>query len=145
MACSGDSTKLCGAGYRLSVTNDTTFSAPVFGARPAYNTWSLDSCYQDNVNGRTLPISVGTVGGASSMTVANCLDACTAAGYTTCGLEYYQECWGSNAVPSSSLVAAPAGDPLSAGCNYPCRGNSSEACGGANRILVYTNSIASTK
>ena len=28
---------------------------------------------------------------------------------------------------------------VAAGCNYRCTGNSSEACGGSNRIMVYGN------
>lgn len=101
------------------------------------------ACYQDNVNGvRTLPATLSTVGGTANMTVSNCLDACRAAGLAYCGAEYYQECFGGASQPSSSLVATSSGgsvDPLLAGCNYACMGNSTEACGGANRVLVYVN------
>lgn len=71
------------------------------------------------------------------MTIANCLNACQAQGYAYCGAEYYSECYGSAAVPNASLAIA--GDALAAGCSYPCNGNQTEACGGANRVLVYIN------
>ncbi|KAK8167604.1 WSC domain-containing protein [Phyllosticta citribraziliensis] len=136
MTCSGDSSQKCGAGYRISVTKDTTWT-PSFFARASYGTWSLAACYVDGVNGaRTLPSQMGV--DVASATVAKCLDACAAAGFAVCGAEYYHECWAGANLPASALLAAGA-DALSAGCNYPCAGNSTEACGGANRVLVYVN------
>lgn len=150
MRCAGDASQYCGAGFRLSVATDASYMTPRGPAAvPAYGVWSLAACYQDNVSGqRTLPVSVsGTPGGAGNMTVGGCLDACAAAGYATCGLEYYQECWaaapGSGPV-NASLVAAPAGDPVAAGCSYACRGDGTQACGGANRVLVYVKNGTAT-
>jgi len=107
---------------------------------PAHGAWALAACYQDGVGGRrTLPLAVGGApGGAVNMTVGGCLDACAAAGCATCGLEYAQECWGSSAgAVDASLLAPPAADPLAAGCAYACRGDATQACGGADRVLVY--------
>jgi len=131
-SCSGDSTQKCGGPFALSVANDTTF-VPVV-ARPSYSTWTLNACYADSAASRTFPNTI-TLG--SNATVAACLDACRTAGYLYCGLEYYSECYGANVAPKAGLLIA--GDPLAAGCSYPCKGNSSEACGGANRLLVYHN------
>lgn len=135
MACSGDSTQKCGAGNRLSVTFD---SVVAFGVRETYSTWSLLSCYTDSTSSRTLSKGESVTGGSSNMTIANCLNACTKSGLKYCGAEYAAECYGSNTDPSDSLLASGA-DPLSAGCSMPCKGNSTEACGGSNRILVYIN------
>ncbi|KAK7521272.1 WSC domain-containing protein [Phyllosticta citriasiana] len=136
MSCLGDASQKCGAGYRLSVTKDTVWT-PSFFARHSYGTWNLAACYVDSVNGaRTLPSQMSI--DVASTTVSRCLDACAAGGYAVCGAEYYHECWAGNALPSSSLLAAGS-DVLAAGCNYPCSGNSTEACGGSNRVLVYVN------
>ena len=139
MKCSGDSTQVCGAGNRLSVVVDNTWKRTFFAA-PSYNTWNLIACYVDSVNGRILPnaISLAASGGSSNATIGNCVDACADKGYAYCGEEYYSECYGSNTAPASASIA-PGADPLTAGCNYPCNGNNSEACGGSNRILVYFN------
>ncbi|KAH0256502.1 WSC-domain-containing protein, partial [Aureobasidium melanogenum] len=136
MACSGDSTQTCGAGNRLSVYVDNTWVSK-FNARQSYGTWNLMACYTDNTNGRVLPTTMSMTGGASNATIANCLDACAKSGLKVCGAEYYQECYGGSVAPSSSLIAGS--DPLAAGCNYPCNGNKTEACGGSNKILVYVN------
>ncbi|KAK0662016.1 WSC domain-containing protein [Lasiodiplodia hormozganensis] len=137
-ACAGDARQKCGGGFRLSVTDDTAWTQRFF-ARQAYGGWSLVSCYQDNVDGkRTLATNVA-IGDASAATIAKCLDACAAGGFAYCGAEYYYECYGGASKPADSLVVADATDPLLAGCNYACSGNSTEACGGANKLLVYVN------
>ncbi|ETS86981.1 hypothetical protein PFICI_00809 [Pestalotiopsis fici W106-1] len=137
MACSGDATQTCGAGNRLSVVDDTTWTSS-FGVRASYGTWTLMDCYVDT-SSRILPngVSLSASGGSSNATIAHCLDACAASGYPYCGEEYYSECYGGQL--SSSAAVASGADPLSAGCDYPCNGNKTEACGGSNRILVYKN------
>lgn len=138
MACKGDKTQKCGDSNRISVVQDTTWQQTFF-ARQSYNTWNLMSCYVDSGSSRTLSrgVSLSAFGGASNATISNCLDACAASGYTYCGEEYYSECYGSMTAPTANVAAGD--DPLSAGCNYPCNGNKTEACGGSNRILVYIN------
>ncbi|CAD0022500.1 unnamed protein product, partial [Aureobasidium pullulans] len=136
MACSGDKTQTCGAGNRLSVYVDNTWTQK-FSARPSYGSWNLMACYTDGSNGRILPQTMSMTGGSNNATIANCLDACAKSGLRVCGAEYYQECYGGSIAPSASLIAGS--DPLTSGCNYPCTGNKTEACGGSNKILVYIN------
>ncbi|THX47596.1 hypothetical protein D6D11_06372 [Aureobasidium pullulans] len=136
MACSGDKTQTCGAGNRLSVYVDNTWTQK-FSARPSYGSWNLMACYTDGSNGRILPQTMSMTGGSNNATIANCLDACAKSGLRVCGAEYYQECYGGSVAPSASLIAGS--DPLTSGCNYPCTGNKTEACGGSNKILVYIN------
>ncbi|KKY22443.1 putative copper radical oxidase [Diplodia seriata] len=139
-ACAGDPAQTCGGGFRLSVTEDTAWTQKFF-ARQTYGTWSLLSCYRDNVDGkRTLATGVSIDSG--SATVAKCLDACAAKGLAYCGAEYYYECYGGAAKPADGLAVAGVADPLLAGCNYACSGNATEACGGADRLLVYVNNGA---
>ena len=139
MKCSGDPTQVCGAGNRLSVVVDNTWKQTFFVAT-SYKTWNLEACYIDSVSSRLLKssVSLSAFGGGANATIGNCMDACTAKGFAFCGAEYYAECWASKTAPSDNMIASGA-DPLTAGCSYPCKGNSSEACGGSNRILVYIN------
>lgn len=140
MACSGDSTQTCGGPNRLNIVQDLSWKQTFF-VRQSYQTWNLAGCYVDVVSNRTLPngVNLNAYGGANNATIANCLSACQAAGYTYCGEEYYTQCYGSNTAPAASLIASPANDPLAAGCGYACAGNSTESCGGSNRIIVYVN------
>lgn len=139
MKCSGDSTQVCGAGNRLSVVVDNTWRQTFFAAT-SYQTWNLVACYVDSTGSRTLKssVSLSAFGGAGNATIGNCMDACAANGYTYCGAEYYFECYGDNVAPTDDKIA-PGADPLAAGCKFPCNGNSTEACGGSNRVLVYVN------
>jgi len=140
MACAGDSTQFCGAGNRINIVQDLNW-VQTFFARASFQTWNLMACYVDSGSARTLPnaVNLGATGGPNNATIPNCLSACAAAGYTYCGEEYYSECYGSNTAPAASLIAPGSSDPLAAGCNYACRGNKTEACGGSNRVLVYIN------
>ncbi|GAA6034347.1 hypothetical protein JCM8097_002680 [Rhodosporidiobolus ruineniae] len=60
----------------------------------------------------------------ASQTVEGCLDACTFAGYSLCGVEYYGECWGANTLDPTSQ---PLNDRY---CDLPCTDNPLEYCGG---------------
>lgn len=132
--CSGDSTQTCGDSAKINIYIDATYKQTIY-ARQSYGSWSLISCYMDSSASRTM--SDVNTDSEESMTETTCLDACTADGMGYCGVEYYAECYGSTTKPSDSLAIA--GDALTAGCNYACKGNSTEACGGANRILVYVD------
>lgn len=136
MACSGDKKQICGGSNRLSLVQDTTW-VQTFFARTSFNTWNLMSCYVDSGSTRTLGAGIGMPGGSSNTTIANCLTACQASGYTYCGAEYAQECYGSVNAPSASLALS--GDPLLQGCSMACKANSTESCGGSSRILIYIN------
>jgi len=63
-----------------------------------------------------------------------CYDACIAADpdYTYFGLQYTFECWCSTSFSPDAEVPAPAED-----CTLPCSQNTSEDCGGFDRMLTY--------
>ncbi|KIM19906.1 hypothetical protein M408DRAFT_334226 [Serendipita vermifera MAFF 305830] len=67
------------------------------------------------------------------MTVGNCVDACSAAGYTVAGVEWSFECYCGNALPP---VAA------TDGCVMKCDGDSAHLCGGPVRLNVYQKAAA---
>lgn len=93
------------------------------------------------------------------MTDESCIAYCSANNYGIAGTEYSQECCkllislyrlGQTCIvaelvnPSdcgdaleSNSMAAPAGD-----CNMACSGNSTEACGGNNRLNIFMNPSA---
>lgn len=87
---------------------------------------SYSSC-SDNDGGRTLPNQV-TV---SDNTIEECTSACYNAGYVLAGAEYSAECWCGSSIEAGG-APAPASD-----CNMQCTGNSSEYCGGPNRLNFY--------
>ena len=129
MACAGNSSEVCGGGNRLTVFYNGK-GGPVVNPGPPG--WGALGCYTD-AGTRTLTTGMGVAGGASKMTVALCTAACQGAGYSLAGVEYADECYCGN---TFSNGGGPAPDGAS-GCNMVCAGNSSEYCGGPNRLDVY--------
>ena len=143
MACGGAADEACGGPNRLNIFHNgaitTAAAGPAANAGPAG--WGFMGCYTDSVAARTLTANyVQTEGGAQKMTVAACTTACGAAGFNYSGVEYSGECYCGN---EFSNGGAPAPDGL-AGCNMVCNGNSSEYCGGSNRLDVYGLGLIST-
>lgn len=81
----------------------------------------------DNVGGRTLPIPTGV----STNTIESCTSACYNAGYTLAGTEYSVECWCGTSVQAGGAPASVSE------CNMVCPGNSTQYCGGPNRLNLY--------
>ncbi|KAI5263007.1 hypothetical protein E4T47_09141 [Aureobasidium subglaciale] len=135
--CAGDSTLKCGGGSLISVVFDTM--ATPFVARAGYGNYTLQSCYSDGGSSRTL---LNSVAASNDMTVTKCLTACKARGFVYCGLEWSSECWGQASKPDAGKLLT--GDVLANGCGSPCAGNSTEACGGSNRVLVYADLISAS-
>ena len=88
----------------------------------------------DTANARALTGDYYSDG--TKMTDESCIAYCSGKKYGIAGLEYSQECFCGNTLGSGS-IATPAGD-----CNMGCSGNSSEACGGPNRLTVFENPAA---
>jgi hypothetical protein len=67
------------------------------------------------------------------MVVTNelCTAACSAAGYPLAGTEYSGECY-------CGQVYSNGGAEVQTGCNMVCNGNSTETCGGSNRLSVWS-------
>ena len=116
-------------------TADTT---PVFTAAPSPGSsfgltgWNYVGCANDTAG------SIRTLNGKttfnSSMTTEFCQNYCQAAGYKYAGTEYGDECYCDNFINPSALLNQ-------AKCYYACAGNSTENCGGANRISLYNNTL----
>ncbi|KAL0942681.1 copper radical oxidase [Colletotrichum truncatum] len=125
--CTGNKTEACGAGDRLSVFNtNAAVSKPNFNPGPPG--WNSLGCYNDNINNNNVQSRV--LAGDSFMSVLQCTNACQAAGYAYAGVEYSTECYCDNQILSGASNSQ-------SGCSMPCSGNSSEYCGGPDRINIY--------
>ena len=166
MACNGDASESCGAGgkrdsARLSTTctdckhtdriniYSQTVAAPSgpvtvpsvglwksLGCYTYVSTCTVPSCFfnasdrpfaSDSTATRTLSYAPGL---PSSNTIEVCTAACYSAGYHLAGAEYGAECYCGNSFENGGAPSA-LGD-----CNMACAGNSTEACGGPNRLNV---------
>jgi hypothetical protein len=142
MTCNGNATEYCGGPNRLDVYNSTSAAPPPPTPTggpindPGPPGWEFIGCYADNVDGgRALTYGINTAGGGAELTVALCTEACGEAHYQYAGVEYAGECYCGNAFENGG---GPAPDGL-VGCDMTCNGNSSEYCGGPNRLDVYNS------
>ncbi|KAK6720769.1 hypothetical protein SNK05_003865 [Fusarium graminearum] len=94
---------------------------------PGVDGYTSIGCYTEATSGRALPNGRGI----DSPTVAECVDACSSGNFVYAGVEYGGECYCGNTFSDGS-VPAPIAD-----CGMLCNGNSSEYCGGPNRLNVY--------
>ncbi|KAK0560767.1 hypothetical protein OC861_006141 [Tilletia horrida] len=167
MACSGNSTELCGAGNQLSLYKNSSPSSPSSGGAGGTATggtgggtggtgtsgtgtgdgststavqpttvgnFTLQGCYSDSVNARTLQGQTPSLG--SSNTLEACASACSKFLYF--GTEYGQECYCGNQIMNGAVAGA------SSACSMPCAGNSTELCGAGNQLSLYKNNAPVT-
>lgn len=110
----------------------TNACTPTSSSHPTSNlavTWKYLGCYPDYSH-RTL--NGGMDISFSHQTVATCLAICAAQNYAFGGTEYGVECWCSTKI-THGRRPVPARE-----CNMPCSGNSTDICGGRNRISLYS-------
>lgn len=91
---------------------------------------TVDSVCSDNANGRIL--SNGQPA-SSTLTVESCIATCSRLGFSIAGMQYSSECWCGNNIINGGAVATS-----DAQCGNACSGAPAEACGGANRMSVYS-------
>ncbi len=89
-------------------------------------------CFSDGANGRIMSDQQTD---NSTTTVENCIDICSGLGYSIAAIEYSYQCFCSNYVINGGILASSESD-----CAMGCAGNATEACGGPNRMSVYSNS-----
>jgi hypothetical protein len=121
MECAGDSTELCGGMNALSLYQRAG-DAPIPASAINY---SLVGCFSEPEGGRAL---VQRYGGAGKMSIELCMYDCGAGGYTYAGLEYADECWCGNDIPTLTP---------SDSCDMACLGKPAETCGGMNTLQLY--------
>ncbi|KKY17432.1 putative copper radical oxidase [Phaeomoniella chlamydospora] len=135
MACSGDSSGICGAGNRLSIYSDGPLE--VLAVPAAQNTslpgsWKYQGCLLDGAVNRTFFWQLILT---DNNTATNCLTQCAEYGYNAGGMEYGDECYCGDVqnVVDQGATLQPESD-----CNVACSGNASYICGGGNRLSYYT-------
>ncbi|KAF9220620.1 copper radical oxidase-like protein [Gyrodon lividus] len=147
MTCAGNSSEFCGGPDRLNLYNytstlstvppsgggnnnagaGTTTVSPVTSGLPG--NWTYAACYVDNANGRVL----GNEHDDSAMTVASCISYCSSGNFTIAAIEYSVQCFCGDYLMNGAAQA------LASDCNMACGGSTTEACGGPNRLSVYTS------
>ena len=150
-ACTGDASQACGGsnvggGGFISIYYDSTRYTPSSNASTGGNSnpgepvtvqqagnYNYIGCYSEAPTGRALSgkyIATPAAGG----TIEYCQSACQ--GYTYFGMEFSNECYCGNTINAGS-VAQTSTDPATNGCSMLCGGNSTEYCGGGNRLNMY--------
>lgn len=92
------------------------------------NTAQYKGCYVEASNARALSATSYT--NTTGMSTAACGRYCLSQGFSVFGTEYSQECYCGN-----SISTAPTNQT---DCAMVCSGNSSEYCGGPNRLSVWS-------
>ena len=152
MTCGGNATEYCGGPNRLDVFMlNTSLPAPTGTPTPPTpggpsNSPTIDDyqylgCYTEGTNGRALSGKLNPVGGAT-LTNEICAAACK--GFTYFGTEYGGECYCGNIFAVGAILAPGGSDHTQKGCSVTCNGNSTEYCGGGNRLTVYKLNATST-
>lgn len=127
--CPGNSSQVCGAGYRLnmfSVGPLAKMQIPVAPQQIA--NYQYYGCMTEGTTGRTLN-DASTSG--DGMTLESCAAYCN--GYTYFGMEYSSQCFCGNRFLFPSTMAS------AGSCGMMCAGNQTQLCGGPNLLSVYTN------
>lgn len=132
LPCSGNASEICGGSSRLSVYNLTTYIPPT--TVKSVGTYVSKGCYKEATTGRLLT-GGGSYTNKTAMTVEACVGFCSSQkpAQQYAGVEFGQECFCSNTLPSTA-VAAPADK-----CNMLCTGNWKEFCGAGGFLGLYFN------
>ncbi|KAJ9133425.1 hypothetical protein NKR23_g10721 [Pleurostoma richardsiae] len=136
--CAGDNTQTCGSSSALSLYAASGHSPYDVSPSilPSAGSYKFDSCRTDlNGDAHTRALD-GPSYASSSMTVEACSDFCYGFGFF--GVGNGREC-----ICGSSIDATSASVPDSE-CDFNCEGASSEFCGAAGRINLYTLSTTSS-
>ncbi|KAI1266095.1 WSC domain-containing protein [Xylariaceae sp. FL1019] len=92
-----------------------------------YNGMSYQGCWTDQD-----PRSFTTqLSDDEQLTVESCTAACISQGYKLAGMEYGVQCYCGNTLTSK------AEQTINRSCNTACGGNSTQQCGGSNRLSVW--------
>lgn len=132
----GNGSRAYDFGYPRVQAGDDPFPNPDLASTSTANktvyagNMTLQGCYSDNTGERTLAY---TAYDSSSNTIEMCTQTCVNAGYTVAGVEYGSQCYCGNAIGGEADLV------VSVACNQACAGNSSETCGAAGRINIYSN------
>ncbi|KAH7364167.1 WSC domain-containing protein [Rhexocercosporidium sp. MPI-PUGE-AT-0058] len=116
-----------------TITPENSVNAKI---SPGNKKYEYIGCYAETTlnNGTNglRALNAGKTESVDTLTVASCLDFCSADGYEFAGAEYTKECWCSHFLSS---IAEKLDDSA---CDLACIGNTTQICGGALKLSVYT-------
>ncbi|WVF65608.1 hypothetical protein IAT40_000338 [Kwoniella sp. CBS 6097] len=137
MPCVGDSTENCGGPNAMWLYINP---APPPAAINLPSGWTYQGCVAEGNVGRALNFTATTYLAKGTNTGEVCARQCAILGYTIAGTEYAEQCYCGNSFTNGATgnIIDTLTD-LSGQCNYACPGNSAQACGGANRLSIYSS------
>ncbi|KAJ7068678.1 WSC domain-containing protein [Mycena amicta] len=129
MPCVGNSSQTCGAGDFLDVywNGHPLPVIPTDLHGSSFLPWKYQGCFADNITDRVFPYQeIDTL----PWNPGFCVVACETRGFTFAGLEFGNQCWCGHSLPVSPLLS-------DIECQMACAGNTSQICGGPERLTVY--------
>ncbi|EFW13530.1 copper radical oxidase [Coccidioides posadasii str. Silveira] len=157
MPCNGNPQQNCGGPDRLNLYQNTAVSpstgpttaqptitssptdaivstTPVSSSTRAVPTalptgWDYAGCYVDNTNGRIMERQLPD---DPKLTIESCVSRCAGMGYVVAGTQFSRQCFCDNYVRKEAALADDSN------CSMSCAGDTSEKCGGPNRMSVYS-------
>ncbi|GAA5841263.1 hypothetical protein JCM11251_001608 [Rhodosporidiobolus azoricus] len=128
-SCNDAKSFTCGSDKLVDVyTSTVPPKETVPTGQTTFGQWKYDACYSDNTGARSLPIQLNNPSG----NIEGCLAACAGINATTCGLEWYGECFASKEGLKNGATQIDKSK-----CSTPCRSDSSQICGGSNALSIY--------
>nr|XP_018261580.1 uncharacterized protein I303_06018 [Kwoniella dejecticola CBS 10117]OBR83738.1 hypothetical protein I303_06018 [Kwoniella dejecticola CBS 10117] len=94
----------------------------------AVSGWTFQGCYEDSWT-RVLGAKSTS---SDKMTVQMCTSYCSGLGYALAGLESKNQCFCDSKIQNTNMGVKADSD-----CNYECKGDASQTCGGNWRLQVY--------
>ncbi|KAL8708971.1 MAG: hypothetical protein Q9220_006179 [cf. Caloplaca sp. 1 TL-2023] len=142
---SGSSTSSASSTSSTSSTTSTTSTSSSASSTPtgpitvqSVPGFAYLGCYSEVQNGRALTDLANPIA-SNKVSVEACGTACSK--YTYFGVEYSGECYCGNTINAGSALVA-GNSPAATQCNMLCNANSTEYCGGPNRLNMYKKSAA---
>uniref|UniRef100_A0A0W0F5Z2 Putative copper radical oxidase n=1 Tax=Moniliophthora roreri TaxID=221103 RepID=A0A0W0F5Z2_MONRR len=107
--------------------------SPISSGLPG--TWKYAACYVDNAHGRIFEFEQTP---SPQNTIQSCVATCQSKNFTVAGTEFGTECYCGNRLVNGAVTADEST------CNMGCAGNATQACGGPNRLSVYSSNTTVT-
>ncbi|KAM3508392.1 hypothetical protein MY10362_001195 [Beauveria mimosiformis] len=90
--------------------------------------WGLYGCWIDGAQGRILDKQLPD---SDELTLQSCAASCAKAGYSIAGAEFHSQCFCDNHIINGGSKANSTDE-----CDTPCSGNSTQNCGGSDRMTI---------
>ncbi|KAF7912961.1 uncharacterized protein EAF01_001982 [Botrytis porri] len=116
-------------------STSTSTSSIIPAIIPSASSYTYLGCYNEtsntNTTGGLRSLNGGVTEALDVMTVPLCMAFCKSNGYAYAGIEYTRECY------CAQYLSALASKVDDSKCDLPCKGNTSQICGGSWTLSVY--------